>query len=39
LLAMNRYSLNTMPRWVHKVAIKWKLVHPPADKFALVGEN
>jgi membrane protease YdiL (CAAX protease family) len=39
LLAMNRYNLNSMPRWVNKVAIKWKLIHPPADKFALVGEN
>ena len=32
LLAMNRYSLNTMPRWVNKVAIKWKLIHPPIQQ-------
>jgi membrane protease YdiL (CAAX protease family) len=39
LLAMNRYSISNTPRWVKRLAIKWKLVHPPADKFALVGEN
>jgi len=25
--------------WMHRLALKWKLIHPPADTYALIGEN
>ena len=26
-------------KWMYRLALKWKLIHPPADNYALIGEN
>jgi len=39
LLRINRASAPRIPRWVKWLAIRLKLVHPPADNYAVVREN
>jgi membrane protease YdiL (CAAX protease family) len=39
LLRINRGGAPRIPRWAKWLAIKFKLVHPPADKHLLIGEN
>jgi hypothetical protein len=39
LLAVDAARMPRIPKWAMRLAIKWKLVEPEADKFALVGEN
>ena len=39
LLAVEAARMPRIPKWALRLAIKWKLVEPEADKYALVGEN
>ena len=39
LLGIDRARMPRMPKWFWKLAIKWKLVTPSTDNYALVGEN
>ena len=39
LLAVDAARMPRIPNWAMRLAIKWKLVEPEADKYALVGEN
>jgi hypothetical protein len=39
LLRINRGGAPRIPRWAKWLAIKFKLVHPPADNSLLIREN
>jgi membrane protease YdiL (CAAX protease family) len=39
IMRINRGGVPHIPKWAMRLAMKWKLVEPEADKYALVGEN
>jgi len=39
LIGIDRARMPRMPKWFWRLAIRWKLVTPGTDNYALIGEN